>query len=392
MNKVAVCTISSANYFPFAKTMLASVSELHSDCDLFYLLVDKPNSDIAAEPGFQTLSVDDLGIDDWTTMAFVYDLVEFNTSVKPFLLTHLIDQGYQKVIYLDPDVYLFNRLDYAIDSLDRCSIALTPHMLSPVAPIDSYIDYLQWEQSMSLTGIFNLGFIAVAATQHTSNFLSWWQNRCRYLCFNEAGSGVFFDQKWINLVPVFFPDLQILMHPGYNVSVWNLHERDVVESTVNGAHDLVFYHFSSIDVNNTGIISRHDPHIGFREFPNLEPMFKEYIGKVMDNGYAKYCHIPYAFNYYADGSTIDILDRRLFSSVSQLYCHPFQDARRVFYKKLFGYARKTGNKQSARLVRTIASLASLVFMTVGPANYRRLFGLCPTLGRVRSHLFLLKRW
>ncbi len=53
-----------------------------------------------------------------------------------------------------------------------------------------------------IDGVFNLGFIGLSKAAETERFLDWWERRCLNLGYNERWSGLFVDQKWINLVLV----------------------------------------------------------------------------------------------------------------------------------------------------------------------------------------------
>jgi hypothetical protein len=390
VNKVAFCTISSANYFPFAKTMLRSLRDMHPKSDLFYLLVDQHNDEIYTHTNFRTIDLNELHIPDQIQMAFAYDIVEMNTAVKPFLFNYLLQKGYSKVIYIDPDIYIYNKLDLAIKSLDKHSIVLTPHSLSPAQPASSFNGKVQWEQNMTVTGIFNLGFIGISNSPNTLKFLEWWQNRCKYLCYIEQIVGLFVDQKWAELAIAFWDDVFILHDPGYNVSIWNLHERTVQNKIVNKTHDLIFYHFSSIDLNNDSILSKHDINITIQHHPELKELFANYKAYVRQNDYDKYKSLKYAFGYFRDGKAIDILDRRLYANAANSSWNPFSCTRREFYNEL-KLQKNTSSKKKHGILFTLGGfLAYVLFRIIGSAKYRKLMMYGAKTIQLRAHTFLIR--
>ena len=67
----------------------------------------------------------------WNEMSFKYNLTEFCTSIKSMCFSYLFDQKkYEKGIFFDPDILIFNSLDFVFDSLTSYSIVLTPHVLN----------------------------------------------------------------------------------------------------------------------------------------------------------------------------------------------------------------------------------------------------------------------
>lgn len=236
----AACTIVSINYLPYARTLCASFLQFHPNYKFYVLLVDRlpDNYDLSHEK-FELVLVSDLGIPNFESVAFKYDIIELNTNVKPTFLKKLLAQGVGQLIYFDPDILLYSPVDIIFDALATNGIVLTPHATSPneMAPA-SEVDLL-------MSGVFNLGFIAVSNTAEVGRFLSWWELRCLALGYNERWSGLFVDQKWINLVPCYFESVKVLKHPGCNVAYWNLHERTIEKTNgtwvVNEEAPLIFF-------------------------------------------------------------------------------------------------------------------------------------------------------
>ncbi len=390
MNKVAICTVSSANYFAFAKTFLKSVEEVHPEFDRFYLLVDKVHEQIVAEKGFTTLRLEELGIENFARMAFVYDIVELNTAVKPFLFSYLLNKGYQKVIFFDPDIYLYDRLDYVLGVLERYSIALTPHSIHPAERATSHLSRIEHEKNMSTTGIFNLGFIGISNRPDTYEFLSWWQNRCWYLCFVDPSAGIFVDQKWAELAIVYWKDVFIVRDPGYNVSIWNLHGRSVNNNLVNQTNKLVFYHFSGIQIHDASILSKNERSVHTDDHPELLDLFAKYRKAVIDNGYDYYKQVPYAFNCFADGKKIDLLERRLFGMVAEQFKDPFASSKEEFYRMLKRYAKSVEQENKGLAFHALSMAAKWLFKLIGPQNYRNMAMYFGKSAQLRAHTFLLR--
>ncbi len=77
-----------------------------------------------------------------------------------------------------------------------------------------------------MSGSYNLGFVALRATEVSRRMLRWWQERLYDKCLVRISEALFVDQKWMDLAPGLFKDVLVLNHPGYNAAYWNLHGRD----------------------------------------------------------------------------------------------------------------------------------------------------------------------
>jgi hypothetical protein len=176
-------------------------------------------------------------------LAMFYDLVEFATAVKPLVLDALLRE-YDEVVYLDPDTYLVSEMQELGPALDAGPIVLTPHFLEPPPSGNDFS-----EGHLLHVGVYNLGFCAV--NRNSKQLLQWWWNHLRSECLHDTLSGLFVDQKWMDVGSVLF-GASILRHYGYNVGAANVHERPLARDSdgyyveKNGDR-LRLFHFHAFD-------------------------------------------------------------------------------------------------------------------------------------------------
>jgi hypothetical protein len=328
----AACTIVSLNYLSHARTLCDSFLEQHPELPFYVLIVDRPSPDLdLSRERFRPIWVEDLGIPDFPSVAFKFDILELNTNVKPTFLKHLLAGGIDELIYFDPDILICSSLSFIFDLLRSSSIVVTPHALSPNNAVPA------GEAILLYSGVFNLGFIAVANNEESLRFLSWWEDRCLTEGFVERRSGLFVDQKWINLVPCYYDQVTILKHPGCNVAYWNLHERSVAKDgqrwTVNGTAPLVFYHFSGVSVDGGALISKGYDQFTLESLPELAELFEFYRAQLLKNGNRELGKFQYSFARYDNGQFINKLQRALYAAHFQVFQgagNPFQTSNQFY--------------------------------------------------------------
>ena len=196
MTKRAIFTIVSCNYFHYAKTLMQSVRKVDSSSDLLVILVDDgyDPTNYTADT-FHVINFKDIPIPDRKKMCFQYDILELNTAVKPFTIKYLFNKGYSKVVYLDPDIFVYNSLERIFDSLETHDVVVTPHLTKPLddkfRPAD--LDILR-------AGVYNLGFLAVKGTTEVQKFIDWWAEKLVDQCRVAISEGIFVDQKWCDFI------------------------------------------------------------------------------------------------------------------------------------------------------------------------------------------------
>ena len=265
-----VCTIIAPNYLSQALSLGESLIK-NMQSVAFRILVLKDSSDNSfiddilqsddykhnSNSSHSTLSIQSVNWEDFNLLGAInkYDLLEFATSVKPSLISHLLNQGWKRVTYLDPDTQVHK--DFSKLLSDEHPISVTPHILRDF-PVDQRTPN---SQSILYAGIFNLGFIS--CTIQASGFLKWWAWKLENFCTMDVLEGYHVDQKWVDWAPAFC-DTQILRNPGLNVAYWNLHERSIrqtSESTFVSVEEeltpLYFFHFSGFDDFENLHISKH---------------------------------------------------------------------------------------------------------------------------------------
>ena len=405
-------TICAKNYLAQALTLKESFLKHNPSLNFYIFLADKIDG-VEDVEGVVTLN--NSWIPDWVNMAYKYDVIEFNTSIKPFCFGKLFKEGCEKVIYLDPDIYVTRPLDYIYECLNNKSVVLTPHYCD----IEEHFDGAVSEETFNKVGIYNLGFCALKNDKVGQEIAKWWQNRLQYKCYSQSSEGLFVDQKWMDYIPGFFPDATcVSSHHGMNVAIWNLHERELFIDDKQGymirrkktgdEFPLLFFHFSGFDPFETTVINRRHPQFNVTTYPSFKPIIEEYRERVYANGYDRFSKMNYGFNHYSDGGVITPLQRRMFRvylNEHKVEFNPFE-INTPFYRilknsrlllkastKQTGFSSYTkdekskGKKLENKIVKPLMKLALRV---LGVERYAMLIRLFTLASDKEYHYFLIK--
>ena len=310
-------TITSRNYVSYARTVLNSVAKIYPEYALFLCLADEAGDDfdLEGEP-FMVVPASAIGIPSFADMTLRYDVLEFNTAVKPFMFQWLYrTTEAENVIYFDPDLHLYDRLDELTGHLKAgASAVLTPHISEPLVDDGQKPD----DRAMLQAGVFNLGFIATRRCDESLKFIRWWGEKLRTDARVDLASGLFTDQKWCDLAPCFMPSLKVLHDPGYNVAYWNLAQRTVVRNddggvSVNG-RPLIFFHFSGINPKKLEPVSKHQDRFHWDDLsPACRELFTGYAETLLANDWEGALKFPYMYDQI-DGLEVQPIMRRTYAA------------------------------------------------------------------------------
>ncbi|MEI9865242.1 MAG: hypothetical protein WDN00_11970 [Limisphaerales bacterium] len=334
-NKTIFFTIVSRSYLSFAFVLAQNLNRHHPEAEVCIWLMDEgqyppPNCNARFRNVSETYESDELA-----SLRIYYSVLEFATSIKPRLMQMHLDEGAQNVIYLDPDIAVFQPMEQVFDLLNGgASAVFTPHITQPL-PADGRMPN-DWD--ILTSGTYNLGFLAVSACPEVDAFLAWWEKWLKTHCFADKAKGVFTDQKWAELGPSLLKAAKILHDPGYNVAYWNLHYRKLAQAkdewTVNG-HKLCFFHFSGFNPKTPAVLSKHQDR--FEKLPEpVARLFEWYATTLREAGYETILKLPPPDARFSNGAKVDVGVRAQFQDLTlrgRQFVAPL-DANGAFYQWL----------------------------------------------------------
>lgn len=290
-----IFTICSNNYLAQAKTLGDSVIRNNPDYQFIIFLCDKKSSQIDYkffEP-HKIIEAQDIGIKNFRQMVAQYNIIELNTSIKPFVFDYLLKtyKNIEYVMYFDPDIYVYEKLIAIEDELKNDSILMTPHIYTPI----EFDGKTPTENIFAQYGIYNLGFLALKKSEDTDKLIQWWKRRLEVNCYIKPREGIFVDQLPMNFAPIFFNNIKISKNWGLNIAPWNLHERTLtLKNTkyfINDKFPLIFYHFSNFSPLNPNVVSIHHNRVSFDKQAILKKIYDEYKTELLKNNYEKFVNI-----------------------------------------------------------------------------------------------------
>jgi hypothetical protein len=288
-------TLCSINYLAQARTLGDSLRRTNPHIRYVIGLVDRlDKAQVPADklPDFELLELHNIGINGLGAMCEHYNITELNTAVKPYFIRYFFEQIPQvrNVIYFDPDIIVYQPLTGLEALLEKHDFVLTPHITSPIE------DRLTPNELHHLnTGVYNLGFIALHKSPEATAFVKWWEEKLFDECKIDLCNGLFVDQNWVTFAPVFWNNVHVEKHPGWNAAYWNLHERYFTfehnQHLVN-EQPVVFFHYSGYDPAKPAVISKYQDRFSFEQRPDLNPLFDYYREELLRNENAYYRQFP----------------------------------------------------------------------------------------------------
>jgi hypothetical protein len=202
-------------------------------------------------------------------------LYEFNCALKAHFLRELFRRHPEAelVLYFDADISLYGSLADVEEEMRDASIGITPHIFDPA-------QVTTLERGL-FAGIFNAGFMAFRRHPETRAYLDFMCGAPTEGSIIDPIRGLFFDQKWLNWVPILFPSSRILRSHGLNFAYWNFGERKLSKEEnaykVGDDEKLVFVHFSGYSPGATDRATQH-PGNAAVHFPSqlVQDLYSEY--------------------------------------------------------------------------------------------------------------------
>lgn len=297
---------------------MASLQATHPEWHRHVLFVDR-DDDFARLGGdlFTATGIEALPLPKMHEFLFRYDIMELNTAAKPYMFAHLRRQGYERVVYLDPDILVMDRLVDVERLLDEGATAVvTPHL---TAPLDD--GRTPSELDIMGAGAYNLGFLALNSLPASDAFIRWWEQKLEHGAVVDKTRGLFTDQKWIDLAPGMFGGFAILRDAGYNVAYWNLPHRPVTTDHGTWFADgrpLRFFHFSGFNPLDPQPFSKHQDRLTLDDIGAARELALEYARRITSQGFVTSKSHPYAFGRFADGTLIPTALRVLYRQTAEV--------------------------------------------------------------------------
>jgi hypothetical protein len=339
-----VYTSAALNYAHMARLLAKSVKQHHPDFRTVIVLSERKTAEterLAAElTEFDEIwFLEDLGLPDLWSWTFEHTIVELCTAVKGWAADILLQRaGVERVLYLDPDVVVLNRLEPVLDALKRSSIVVTPHQLDPDTTREGIIDN---EISSLLVGVYNLGFLALRADEEGRRFGRWWRDRLLEFCFEESAKGVYTDQRWVDFAPAFFEHVDVLRHPGCNFARWNLSQRWVTgavpDRLVVNAQRAIFFHCSGTGNGRLSLSEAKHAH----DMPAFKALLAWYDARTRELDHPGFSKQSWSLATYDNGEPITVADRRAWRTRR----HSGQDGRNPFMRT--GAPASSGDRAEA---------------------------------------------
>jgi hypothetical protein len=310
-------------YLAKARVLAKSVKKYIPGATFILILSDKIPLGFLHEnePFDEVITIDNLSIpvENLNMWIYTHTVVELCTAVKGQALYKLLEK-YEKVVYIDPDIVVFNDMHILDNLLEQYDIIFTPHLTFPEKDDK---DILNNEICSLQHGVYNFGFFAVKANENGKSYAKWYRDRLLKYCVDDIPNGLFTDQRWGDIAPAFFDNIYIWKNPGANVSTWNLSHRHVTKKDnvyyVN-ATPLLFYHFSGFDSGaQLGMLDIYSD--GNQVLYELRNWYIEEINK---NGQKECEKIICFYNMYLDGTVVNKEERILLRNSADLQDHFFK--------------------------------------------------------------------
>lgn len=311
--RMAAATIASKSRIALARVTARTFLDHNPGIPFFLLLADEEQGFVdPAREQFTIIQMNQLELSDPARFRFQYSEMETSYALTPRLIEHLLDSGFDAVMFLKQETMVLDELGSVFEKLGGHSALLTPHLLEPGEDAEA----LQWEINVLRAGVFNGGFVAFSCDADARRFLSWWSEKTRRGCIHAVEEGIHYEQRWLDFAPSFMPRCHILRDPGINVGHWNLRQRQVEvwpdgRVTACGARCRII-RFSGYEPDAPEQTSKYNPDLTLTRTAGAAAVYRRYHSLLMEAGHDETRRWPYAFAHFDNGVRVPDIARRIY--------------------------------------------------------------------------------
>jgi hypothetical protein len=309
------CTACTVSHLPRARVAAESWRRHHPESPFYVLLIDGQEWPQEHEQ-FEILLPEELGLsaDELAVRLAIYDAYEMSIALKARLFGTLLDRGAAAVVFTDPDVCFYDRVDGLAEAAAAAGLVLIPHAARPVrAGARRYFPLGQIEYRRTTNGLFNGGLEAVGPDGR--DFLDWWDGWLKRDCLRESSAGIWTDQSWLDWAPSYF-QYAIVRDSSLDVAFWNLDERELHEvdgrPMVDGT-PLRHFHFAGFDPQEPERLTTYlrDPS-ALPPNPVLTELLREYSERLAEAGSEELRGRSYGYAVSAGGRPLTERERAVY--------------------------------------------------------------------------------
>jgi hypothetical protein len=243
----AYCTYFDSGYLSRGLALIESLRAHGDDATVWVLALDdraKEYLDEAGLPGVKTLSMADIEAaePELLPLRSSRSRMEYVFTSTPLLMrwvAHKQSDRSTVVIYLDSDLYFFERPSLVLDAMEGGSVGIIEHKYAP-----------RLEARLAKYGRFNVGWVGIRCDDAGRACLDWWASSTIAWCLDRPEDGKYADQGYLDSFPEKFARVVVLPSQGFNLAPWNtgghaltlVRERVVIDRT----DSLVFFHFHGV--------------------------------------------------------------------------------------------------------------------------------------------------
>lgn len=325
-HKKAICCISTQDYLPKLIALYQSILK-YQDISLYLMAVDVNPDETAVlseklngflpkdtEGKLHVIAPEDIYGKFTIQMRFYYDAFEFSNACKAGLHSWIQkNTSIDRWLFIDGDMLCFGSLEPIFNTLNENNILLSPHLNKPSGSFSTDVQMLS-------AGAFNGGLLGLKRSDISQAFCNWYLRILTFYCLNDPplapqdrfikSTVIFGDQRWLDLVPAYFPGVIVAQERGFNLGHWNMRNDHLnwQNTALHIGNDLVsLFHLSGWSTSQPTRVSRYSSldWTGNPVWIGISQSYKESLDPLNES-----FNIPYRFNTYSDKSVIPKSHRR----------------------------------------------------------------------------------
>ena len=266
--------------------------------------------DPAAEP-FTTIELAELGLPAEAAMPFRLADDELAYATTPFLIEHLLDRGYDRV--------LFFKRESLVTGEPRAEPRAARRRGDRPHPAPARRRSRARRASASSTCSWRAPTTSASSGSPSrrprGRCCAGGRSGCASTAATTSCDGLHFEQRWVDLVPGMFDGVRVTRDPGASIGHWSLPERrvevDGEDVRVDG-RPCRLVRFSGYDLDHPEAATRYDDRLALADAGgDAAALFRRYRELVLAAGHAEARALPYAFAAFDNGVPVPAVARAL---------------------------------------------------------------------------------